>query len=311
LIVLALVALGVPERPSDRATGRPDRYEYAQVHMGLPVRLHLYAADEQIARAAATAAFARIAELDRMMSDYRPDSDVRRLSSDGTWTAVSVELIAVLRCALAVARATDGAFDPTIAPLVALWRDARRLQRLPDRADLDAARARVGWRHLQIDGRRGAVRFTRRGMRLDLGGIAKGYILQDALRVLRGHGIASALLEAGGDIVAGDAPPERDGWTIDAGGADADFAARAARLRNAALATSGPTAQYVDVDGARYSHVIDPRTGYGVTRDVVVRVIASDAAMADALATAVGVMGSIDARLRSRFPGATVSVARR
>jgi len=279
--------------------------------MGLPVRLQLYAIGERPAGDAASAAFARIAELDRMMSDYRPDSELRQIPSNGKWTAVSHELFDVLQRALVVARETGGAFDPTIAPLVSLWREARTSGRLPPRPALDAARARVGWRHLEIDESRKAVRLARRGMRLDLGGIAKGYILQEARRVLRARGVTAVLIEAGGDIVAGDAPPDRDGWTIDVGTAAGAFATRAARLTNAALATSGPTAQHVVVDGVRYSHVIDPRTGLGVTNDLVARVIADDAATADALSTALTVIGSIDHALLLRFPGTIASITAR
>ena len=136
-------------------------------------------------------------------------------------------------------------------------------------------------------------------MRLDLGGIAKGYILQQALGAMVPLGVTQALVEAGGDIVVGDAPPGRDGWRIDVAGSDAVFAARAARLTNAALATSGPTAQFVEIDGVRYSHVVDPRTGMGLTNGVTARVIARDGATADALATALTVAGPSRAFLAS------------
>ena len=146
-------------------------------------------------------------------------------------------------------------------------------------------------------------------MRLDLGGIAKGYILEEALHTLRSAGVRRALIEAGGDIVVGDAPPDRDGWRIDVTGADREFAARAAKLTNAALATSGPTAQFVEIDGVRYSHVVDPRTGVGLTNHVTAHVIARDGATADALATALTVARAGDVpRLLSRFPGVRVSV---
>ncbi len=277
--------------------------------MGVPVRLRMYPGDDERKGVdAARAAFARIDALDRMMSDYRPESELRSLTAGETWTTVSPELFDVLRRALAVASDTDGAFDPTVAPFVSLWREARANRRMPARADLDAARGRVGWRRLELDDRRKAVRFTVPGMRLDLGGIAKGYILQDAREVLRAHGITAVMLEAGGDIVAGDAPPGRAGWVIDVGAASGALAERASRLANAALATSGPTSQYVEIDGVRYSHVIDPRTGLGVTSDLVVRVIAGDASTADALATAIGVIGSADPALLARFPGVLVSL---
>jgi thiamine biosynthesis lipoprotein len=147
-------------------------------------------------------------------------------------------------------------------------------------------------------------------MRLDLGGVAKGYILDQARAVLASRGIARALIEAGGDLVVGDAPPGREGWTIDTPEATGAFAGRARRLTNAALATSGPSSQFVEIDGVRYSHVIDPRRGLGLTSGLVARVIAPDGATADALATALTVLGPDGvATVTDRFPSAVLSLA--
>ena len=284
--------------------------EYTQIHMGMPVRIRMYAGSSDDAREAAIAAFARIAVLDRMMSDYRPDSELRQLSAArGSWQNVSPELYDVLERAVAIASATDGAFDPSVGPLVLLWREARQTARMPDASAIARAREAVGWQRIEFDKPRRAVRLSGPGMRLDLGGIAKGYILDEALRTLRSVGVLRALIEAGGDIAVGDAPPDRDGWRIDAIGADSEFAARAAKLTNAALATSGPTAQFVEIAGVRYSHVVDPRTGVGLTNHVTAHVIAPDGATADALATALTVAPAGDVpRLLSRFPGVRVSV---
>jgi FAD:protein FMN transferase len=289
LIVLALVGLRTGPSPQDAGvrSAPPLPREFTQIHMGLAVRIRLYSPTEAGAGSAAAAAFARVAELDRMMSDYRPDSELRRLGEAST--PVSPDLFAVLARAVEMAEATDGAFDPTVGPLVALWREARHTRLMPDRSARTAALGQVGWRHIKLDPARRTVRLARPGMRLDLGGIAKGYILQQALAAMAPHGVTRALLEAGGDIVVGDAPPGRDGWRIDVEGADPRFVARAAALTNAALATSGPAAQSVEIAGVRYSHVIDPRTGIGLTRSVTAHVIADDAATADALATALTV----------------------
>ena len=277
--------------------------------MGLPVRIRLYSSSEEAAGTAASAAFARIAALDQMMSDYRPDSELRRLGS--SWSPVSRELFAVLERAIEIADATGGAYDPTVGPLVALWREARQSHRLPDASAIDTAKALVGWRLVQLDAARPAVRLAREGVRLDLGGIAKGYIIQQALQAMIPFGVTRALVEAGGDIVVGDAPPGRDGWSIDVTGSDAEFVARAARLTNAALATSGPTAQFVEIDGVRYSHVVDPRTGLGLTNQVTARVIAANGATADALATALTVAPHTLPRIRRQFPDAAVSLVQR
>ena len=301
-ILVACVALTCPVQAQQR-------HEFTEVHMGMPVRIVLHASDTETARAAARAAYARIARLEGYLSDYRPDSELRRLQQrPGEWISLTTELFTVLATALQVARASDGSFDPTVGPLSVLWREARSRGTLPSTAAIDSARARTGWRKIALDRSRRAVRLAP-GMQLDLGGIAKGFILQEALAVLRSHGTASALLEAGGDIAVGDAPPGRAGWRIETPHADAAVAAHAAVLTNAAVATSGNSAQFVIIDGVRYSHVVDPVTGIGLTHDVHATVIAQDAALADALATALTVTGPDSAAgLLARFPDVIASV---
>jgi thiamine biosynthesis lipoprotein len=306
-IRIIMAAIALPTIPI-----RAEPHEFTQVHMGLPVRLVLYDADSAHAGEAARLAFERIATLDRMMSDYRPDSELRRLEARaGEPVVASRELFAVIDRAVEISRATAGAFDPTVAPLVALWREARRSGRLPAPADLERARVLVGCDRLELDASRSTVHLRQRGMRLDLGGIAKGYILQEALATLRRNGIRRALVEAGGDIVVGDAPPGRDGWTIDVSAGDADFRQAASRLTNSALSTSGADVQFVEIDGARYSHVVDPRTGLGVTNGVTAHVIAQDGATADALATALTVTGHQGVgMLRQQFPGVAIALTK-
>jgi thiamine biosynthesis lipoprotein len=283
------------------------RFEFRAVHMGVPVRIVLYSHDSVSARDAARAAYARIAELDKIMSDYRPRSEVRRLAErPREWVPVSEDLFAVLARALEIAKLTGGAFDPTVGPIVALWREARRTLRLPDEGLLARARERVGWRLLQVDSSRRAVRLAVDGMQLDLGGIAKGHILQEAVKVLRGEGVPIAMVEAGGDVVVGDAPPGKGGWEVDVPGGDAALAARARVLRNAAIATSGASEQFVEIAGVRYSHVVDVRTGLGLTRAYTATVIATDGATADAVATAGQVLGPAGAAL---FDGSVVGVS--
>jgi thiamine biosynthesis lipoprotein len=274
--------------------------------MGLPVRIVLHAGDEARGRAAARVAFARIASLDRSMSDYRTDSELHRIQDHaGSWVRVTRDVYLVLERSIEIARASEGAFDPTVGPLVALWREARKSRAKPSDALLDEARKLVGWQHIALDSARRAVRLDRPSMRLDLGGIAKGYILQEAVRALERRGVTRVLVEAGGDIVVGEAPPGRAGWSIDVSAeADAAFRERAGRLTNAALATSGPTVQFVELDGVRHSHVVDPRTGLALTNGVLVSVIARDGAIADALATALSVAGNAGGDLLAKYADA-------
>jgi thiamine biosynthesis lipoprotein len=274
-----------------------ERREFRELHMGVEVRIVLYAADEPQARSAARAAFARIAELEDIMSDYRSESELRRLERRaGEWGSVSEPLFHILTRSVEIAASTNGAFDPTVGPIVALWRESRRTRRFPDPRMLDSARALVDWRRIELDSSGRRVRLATAGMRLDLGGIAKGYILQQAIETLRHRSIPSSLIEGGGDIALGDAPPGTTGWKI-------TLPESAVALANVSIATSGPQSQFVEIAGKRYSHIVDPRTGLGLTNNLSATVIATDGALADALATALTVSdAAAAARLQKRYP---------
>jgi thiamine biosynthesis lipoprotein len=264
--------------------------------MGAPFRLVFYATNAFHAESAAEAAFARVEELNAILSDYDPDSEVSRLCRDtpvGQPVKVSADLWDVLVMSQNVARRTDGAFDVTIGPVVNLWRRSRRRNELPPEDLLAMARARVGWTKLKLDHSDRTVTFLASDMRLDFGGIAKGYAADEALRVLKANGIRRALIAAAGDIRAGDAPPDRPGWRVEIGQLDISNAppARSVWLRQGAVATSGDLFQYLEVGGRRYSHIIDPRTGIGLTDHSLVTVLAPTATVADSLATAVSVVG--------------------
>lgn len=297
-LVLGLVCVRLAE-------GQDGRHEFTAVHMGVPVRIVLHASSDSQARWAARGAFARIAELDEQMSDYRPRSEVRRLAGrPREWQPVSPDLARVMARAQEVSRLSDGAFDVTVGPLVQLWRESRRSGRLPDSAALGRARSRVGWHLLEVDSTRSAVRLWADSMQIDLGGIAKGYILSEALEELRVRGVPAAMVEAGGDLVLGSAPPGRAGWSVEIAGADSATRAHAQSLVDVAVATSGATEQFVEIAGVRYSHVVDPRTGLGVTSARQVTVVSREGTVADALATALSVLGPERAKpVLARFGG--------
>jgi len=296
------MAAALSARP---APAQAVRRQYAELHMGVAARIVLYAPDDATARRAARAAYARMALLEDIMSDYRPESEVRRLAARaGAAVPVSGDLFVVLARAVDLWRRSDGAFDPTVGPFVELWRAARRTGRLPPRAELDSAARRVGSDKVHLDSVARTVRLDAPGMRIDLGGIAKGYILDRALDALRAQGVTRALLEAGGDIVLGDAPPGRRGWRIALPEGDTILA-------NHAVSTSGDTEQFVIIGGVRYSHVIDPRTGMGLTSRREATVVAPDGVTADGLATALTVLDDErGARLLRSFPQAAARLRR-
>jgi thiamine biosynthesis lipoprotein len=302
LVLLAGCALG-------RAA--PRRFEYRQRHMGIEARLVLYAPDEREAADAARAAFGRIARLDSLMSDYRSDSELSRLSAraGGPPVPVSDELFLVLARAQALARLSDGAFDVTVGPLVRLWRQARRTATLPSPAELAEARSRVGWRHLRLDSVARTAHLLRPGMLLDLGGIAKGYAADEALRALRAAGVERALVEMGGDLVAGAPPPGEPGWHVTVSSAAPERAPLP--LARRALSTSGDTEQFVEIGGVRYSHVVDPATGLGLRSRVAATVLAPDGITADALSTALTILGPERGEaLLAHFPAVRAYVRR-
>jgi len=280
------------------ASGSEERYEFSRVLMGVPFKITLYAADAPSANRAADAAYDRIAELNAIFSDYDSDSESMRLcaaSRPGTPVVVSPELMFVLSRSLALSESSGGAFDVTVGPLVKLWRRAGRQRRLPADKALQEARQRVGYRLVRLDCDAGSVELLSRKMRLDFGGIAKGYAADEALRVLKRHGCGSALINAGGDVVAGDPPRGQPrGWRIGIAPVDQPEAApkRFLRIANAAVATSGDAFQFVEIGGVRYSHILDPHTGLGLTISSSVTVIAPDGITADSLASAVSVLGS-------------------
>jgi thiamine biosynthesis lipoprotein len=289
LLLSLMVTSSIAAPPADAL----NRFTYTEYHMGVDARLVVYAPDQQTAEDACTAAFARIAALDSMMSDYRRDSELIRLCAraGGPPVRVSPDLFLVLRRAQEVARESGGAFDVTVGPLIALWRKARKTAILSDPAALKRARRLVGWQKLRLDEGARTVRLTVRGMKLDLGGIAKGYAADEAQRVLKQHGITRALVQMGGDIVVSGPPPGTDGWTIRVPNASNDREPADLRFADRAISTSGDTEQFAMIGGRRYSHVVDPRTGVALTNRVQVTLTAPDGLTSDPLSTALCVLG--------------------
>jgi thiamine biosynthesis lipoprotein len=297
---------------TDRSLGR---FEFTQIQMGMPFRLVVYARDEDSANAAARAVFARIKQLNSVMSDYDPDSELMQLcrtAGTGHSIKVSHDLQTVLSRALALSRKSDGAFDVTVGPVVKLWRKARKSKTLPAADELAAARRLVGYGNLRLDEQAGTVELLVPGMLLDLGGIGVGYAIDEALVVLKAQGIRSALIDGSGDIGVSDAPPGEQGWRIGIAPLDADKEpSRFLILKNGAVTTSGDAFQFVEVGGQRFSHIVDPKTGLGLTERSSVTVIATDCTVADSYTKAVCVLGPARGlELVDATPGAAAIVVR-
>jgi len=291
--------------PCERRSPKLRRFEYRQIHMGVAARIVVYAPNEDIAKWACSRAFLRIAELEDLMSDYRPHSELMRLCAEGHLAPlrVSNDLFFVLQRALELSERSNGAFDITVGPFVALWRKARQTKQLPSEEELQRAHQLVGWRKIRLDPINRTVQLAVPGMRLDLGGIAKGYAADCALKVLRKFGLTRALVELGGDIVLGDPPPNRKGWRIGLLNESGKLE-KVLELANCSVSTSGSTEQFVEIMGRRYAHIIDPRTGLGLTKLVLVTVIARDGITSDGLATALCVLGEREGRQLAETYGA-------
>jgi thiamine biosynthesis lipoprotein len=264
--------------------------------MGTLVRVTVYTPDERSAKAAFRAAFDRIRDLDGILSDYKPDSELNRITRTAVRraTPVSEDLFTVLRASQELAGATDGAFDVTQAPVIHLWREARRTGRMPGAAALRDAAKRTGFRKLHLDAQRRTVRFEMTGMALDVGGIGKGYAASEAIEALAAVGVRSALVAVSGDLAFGDAPPGERGWRIGVHSGDPAVLGipGVLELTNAAVSTAGGSEQYADIGGRRYSHIIDSSSRMGLVDDITVTVVAPHGLEADGLDTAASVLGA-------------------
>ena len=247
------------------------------------------------------------------MSDWKQTSELSALNAlPEARVRASVELRAVLARALEVSRATDGRFDPTVGPFVTLWRQTRRAGGFPP-ADAQArvmaeVRRRVGFAKVAVEG--DDVVRAADGVQIDFGGIGKGFGAIEALRVLRERGCPRALVAVAGDIAAGEAPRGEAGWAIEI--APESGAAETIRCANQAVSTSGGSAQWAEIDGVRYAHIIDPRTGLGATKLAQVTVVGPLDCAVDALGTGLALCET-DAEIASvlgKFDGFRARVER-
>jgi thiamine biosynthesis lipoprotein len=275
-----------------------ERFEFAAPSMGTMLKLVVYAESESRATLAIDAALTEIDRLIPILNNYDPTSEVSRLpGSVGTPQTISPDLAAVLREARRWHRLSEGGFDITIGPVTQLWAHARRETRLPDPEEWQRARARCGWEHVEVEftsDPEGVNQVTLKlpAMRLDVGGIATGYILDRACEAIERTGHESYLLDIGGDIRVGTSPPNLAGWRVDIGGMGKESPPLLRlELQQCAVTTSGDLNQFVEIDGERYSHLIDPRCFAPLQRRQSVTAIANTALDADAGATTLCLWG--------------------
>jgi FAD:protein FMN transferase len=270
-----------------------EKFSFERELMATRFSIVCYTDDQAAAQKAAEAAFAIGEKVNAIASDYLPNSELNQLASKPVDTPIPLNplLYELLECSRGISETTQGAFDPTLGPLTKLWRETRLHKRLPDPEKLKAARESVGWKHFTLDQINQSVTLLQKNMAFDLGGIAKGYAADLMLDSMIASGLPQSMIVAGGDVRLGNPPSGREGWNVAVKTFDLEKRDEILTLSNCAVSTSGDLHQSVEIDGVKYSHILDPKTGLGLTKRIAATVVADRAALSDALATAACVMG--------------------
>jgi thiamine biosynthesis lipoprotein len=267
--------------------------------------------DETKAKSAADLAFRRAEEINQCASDYIADSELLRLSKLPAHQpiVVSATLFDLLTQSLHFAKITEGRFDPTLGPLTYLWRQSRRNGALPSNEILHAAQQACGWKNVELDPNKKTITLLKNNMRFDLGGIAKGYAADAMLAIMQQHQFSRSCITAGGDLRIGESPPGKIGWSVGVKTFHPSQLAETKELSHCAVSTSGDLHQSIEINGVHYAHIVDPKTGLGLTTHRAVTIIAPNATTSDALATAACVAEPAQAEALAKQWGATTAIS--
>ncbi len=263
------------------------RFEFTHPQMGTMFRVVVYTTDSLSAKNATQKSFVRLDELNMTLSDYREDSEVNtlcRTAGSGQYVKVSADLWNILQESVKAAKLSNGNFDVTIGPLTQLWRRMKRQKQLPTPTQISEAKAKIGIEKIVFNKTNQSVMLETKGMRLDFGGIGKGFAEDEMMKILKENGIKAALIEAGGNIVVSDSPADSSkGWEV--------FINKEKYfLKNCGISTSGDAYQFVEIDGKKYAHILDPKTGIGFAEPHQVSIIAKDGTISDWISTALYLM---------------------
>ena len=307
-ILIAAILLLVGSETAIGQTSGLQLFSDSRPAMGTIFRIYLYSPDREKAFAQLEAAFYEIERVEEVLSNYRPNSEVSRINRVAGVETVTTdpEVFHLLQRSFEFSRRTHGAFDITVGPLMRAWGFFRASGRYPASAELSQARASTGWDRVKLDTDDRTVRFLSPGMELDLGGIGKGYAVDQVVSVLRDAGVTSALIDAGSStLYALGAPPGKNVWKVmvPKPGQRSQPVSEVG-LRDTSLSTSGSYEKFFRLNGRTYCHIMDPRTGEPVQGMLQTTVIASTATDSDALSTAMFVMGPTAGRdLLQSMPG--------
>ncbi len=309
-VALVVMAVTIGARaPAAQDTGRTRDYRYL---MGTSVEVEAYGGTDAVRREAIDEAFKAIAEIDRLMSNYRDDSElslINRLAAHGP-LRVSDPMLAVLGAAQQVSVKSRGAFDITVGPLVRLWGFHDKKPHLPTAAEFAAVRPLVDYRHVVIDAPAHSVRFARAGVELDLGGIAKGFAVEVAANILRQRALGG-FIDAGGNQYLLGTPPGKRTWTVGIKNPDRpDRLLGVVDTAETSVSTSADYATFVEIDGRKFGHVLDPHTLQPSDAASSVTIFSRDGTLADAMSKAVFILGPQQGlALVDAFPGISAVIA--
>jgi thiamine biosynthesis lipoprotein len=288
-----------------------ESHEFRYV-MGTSVQVQAFGGDEATRRSAIDEAFAAFAEVDRLMSNYRDDSELALINRSAARDAVSVSepMFGVLAAADRISSASNGAFDITVGPLVRLWGFHDKKPHLPTAAELATVRPLVDYRHLLLDAEHQTVRFTHPGVELDLGGIAKGFAVEIAADVLRRKGL-SGFIDAGGNQYLLGTPPGKRAWTVGVKNPDRpDRVMGVVETGEISVSTSADYANFLVADGRKYGHILDPHTLEPSSAALSVTILSRDGTLADAMSKAAFILGpKAGLALVDQFPAMSAIIA--
>ena len=254
--------------------------------MGTLVEITVIPANEKAIREA----FEALKKVDALMSTYKEDSEISILNREGK-AQVSEETLEVIEDAIKFSNLTDGAFDITCRPLINLWKKAKKEEKVPTEEEIEEAISLVGYQRIILEGNQ--IRLEKKGMQIDLGGIAKGYAVDKAIEALKKNNIKRALVNAGGDLYALGTDRQGEKWQIGVQDPrEEDKIIDIIKVKDRAVATSGDYRRYFTLEGKRFSHIVNPKTGLTV-QDVPmsVTIVGPGATTTDALSTGVFVLG--------------------
>jgi thiamine biosynthesis lipoprotein len=298
-----------------RAYTQPKRFTFSQPKMGSPFNIIFYSGDSLQANTIAMQCFQLVDSFVIIYSDYLDSSELNKLCAKAgkpnNSVKVSPALFDILLLSKIAYEKSDGAFDITVGPLTKLWRKARKEKIFPDDKTVKEKLALTGFKKIRIDTVTHGIQLLQPGMQLDLGGIAQGYIGQRVIDFLKTKNIVNALVDVSGDIVTMGAPPNTNGWTVGVNVPEKtdELLNQNLLITNKAVTTSGDVYQYMEHDGKRYSHIVNPRTGYGITSQKNVTVIANDGTTADWLTKACSILSIRKAKKLAHSLQAEVLIA--